>query len=113
MDFKLYYVARRNPAIRVEDWPETWRSHFRYVSQFPMIAPNVKALHYCARIRSPGAPGSDGAPALPGAKHDYDGVGIVAPRPDVLKVSYPQDVRDKIDVDERRVFDALVRTFSF
>ena len=59
MDFKLIYLARRNPSVRAEDWPRTWRSHAVFVSQFPPVAASVASLFYCSRVREPmlnGAP---------------------------------------------------------
>jgi hypothetical protein len=104
MRHKLIYLARRNPQIAPQDWPSAWRSHPRYVSQFPVIGAAVDDLRYCARLRDV---------AIGDATQDYDGVAIIANDTAGLDgVQMTPDVREKIRADELRVFSAHVEAFS-
>ena len=53
MDYKMIYLARRNPSCKAEDWPRHWRSHAVYCSQFPAIGAPISSLHYCSRQLKP------------------------------------------------------------
>lgn len=110
MDFKLIYLARRNPSIRIEDWPRAWRSHAVFASQFPVIGGRISSLFYCSRTASlPGVPFDP-----PGLSRDYDGVAVVSsPSAEDLGGDMSAEDRARIDEDELRVFDALTPTFSF
>lgn len=112
MDYKMIYLARRNPSCKAEDWPRHWRSHAVYCSQFPAIGAPISSLHYCSRQLKPTL---NGAPFDPSGVADYDGVAVVA---STSADSFggndlPRDLRDKIDADERRVFSTLTPNFSF
>jgi hypothetical protein len=112
MDYKLIYLAQRNPAVSVEDWPRTWRSHAQYAATFPVLGAEITGLYYCARIH---APTLDGAPVeVPAASPDHDGVAVIS-SPFGVEVGgelRPED-REKILEDERRVFRILTPNFSF
>ena len=112
MQFKLIYLARRNPAISEEDWPRAWRSHSRFIGQFPSIGAAVESLFYCGRIYRPML---DGAPFEPaGATRDYDGVALVAAESRAtLSGKLSAEDRARIDEDERRVFSTSAPEFSF
>lgn len=112
MDFKLIYLARRNPSIAFEDWPRAWRSHAVFASQFPVIGGRINSLFYCSRLASPTL---DGAPFdPPGASLDHDGVAVVSsPSAEDLGGELSAEDRARIDEDERRVFDAQTPSFSF
>jgi hypothetical protein len=112
MDYKLIYLARRNPQISPDDWPRAWRSHAVFASQFPVIGARISRLFYCSRIHEPVLDGARVDP--PGASRDYDGAAIIAsPSPEGLGGELnPQD-RARIFEDERRVFADLTPTFSF
>jgi hypothetical protein len=110
MNFKLIYLARRNPSIPLEDWPRAWRSHAIYASQFPVINATVRGLFYLSRIIEPTL---DGAPfEPPGVSQDYDGVGIGS-GPEPVRADLSPDDQAKIDADELRVFGAYSPSFSF
>lgn len=112
MDYKLIYLARRNPSVAMADWPRAWRSHAVFASQFPVIGGRVTGLSYCARVPEPTL---DGAPFdPPGASSAYDGVAVVASASaeDLGGELSAQD-RTRIDRDELRVFDANTPSFSF
>ncbi len=113
MDFKLIYLARRNPSIRAEDWPRTWRSHAVFVSQFPTVSASVGSLFYCTRVREPMLNGAPFEP--PGAAVDYDGVAVVssASADTLLRADMSPETRAKIDQDELRVFSSYTPSFSF
>lgn len=112
MDYKLIYLARRNPQIAPQDWPRAWRSHAVFASQFPVLGARISSLFYCSRIYQPAI---DGAPCdPPGASTDYDGAAIVAsPSSEGLGGQLTDEARAQIDADERRVFAAQTPTFSF
>ena len=110
MDFKLIYLARRNPSIPAEDWPRTWRSHAVFASQFPVISATVRGLLYCSRVFDPTL---EGAPFRPqGVSLDYDGVGI-ASGPEPVRAHLSPEVQARIDKDELRVFNTHSPRFSF
>jgi hypothetical protein len=112
MDYKLIYLARRNPQIPPEDWPRAWRSHAVFASQFPVIGARISSLFYCSRIHEPALDGARVDP--PGASRDYDGAAIVAsPSPEGLGGELKPEDRARIFEDERRVFADLTPTFSF
>jgi EthD domain len=113
MDFKLIYLARRNPSISPEDWPRTWRSHAVFVSQFPTVSASVGSLFYCSRMREPMLNGAPFNP--PEASLDYDGVAVVgsASADTLLRGAMSPETRAKIDQDELRVFSTYTPSFSF
>jgi hypothetical protein len=110
--FKVVYLAKRNPSVKAEDWPRTWRSHAAYAAQFPVIYAEFSSIYYCARILQPSMNGVPMEP--PEATRDYDGVALVSsPTADGVPREMPPDVAAKIDEDELRVFSTYVRDFSF
>ena len=112
MAYKLIYLARRNPAIAIEDWPSAWRSHARFVGQFANIGASIDSVFYCARIPSPMLDGVPFDP--PSASRDHDGVGIIAaPSAEALLFEQAPEDRAMVDADELRVFEVPVRDFSF
>lgn len=111
MDYKLIYLARRNPAIAAEDWPRAWRSHAVFVSQFPVIGANISSMLYCARMLDPLLDGARFDP--PGAACDYDGVAVVSSASPEALAAGISPARAAIDEDELRVFSSNVVNFSF
>ena len=112
MDYKFIYLARRNPSIRLEDWPATWLSHANFAGQFPMIRPNFRSVHYCTRVLTPTIRGALFDP--PGASREFDGAAIVScPAIEGLNIEVPPDIRARIDIDEMRVFSTVTPNFSF
>ena len=113
MEFKIVYLARRNPSIAPEDWPRTWRSHAVFASQFPVIGTQISSLYYCNRVREPALNGA--LLQLPGVARDYDGVAVVSgPSANGFgdRDLSPED-RAKIDQDELRVFSTTTPNFAF
>jgi hypothetical protein len=111
MEFKLIYLARRNPSVRAEDWPRTWRSHAVFVSRFPSVYARFTGVLYCSRVLEPTL---DGVPFEPPTARDYDGVALVSgPSVEGLRTDPPPEMRARIDEDELRVFSTHTPNFSF
>lgn len=112
MEFKLIYLAKRNPAVSPEDWPRAWRSHAVFASQFPVLGARISSLFYCSRQFAPTLDGVRFDP--PGANRDYDGVAVVAsPSAESLAGDMTPEDRARILEDELRVFSAQTPDFSF
>lgn len=112
MDYKLIYLARRNPSCKEEDWARHWRSHAVFCSQFPAVGAPISSLHYLSRQLQPML---NGVPFEPPGVADFDGVAIVASSSadSFVENHLPADLRAKIDQDELRVFSTLTPNFSF
>jgi hypothetical protein len=112
MDYKMIYLAQRNPAVAPQAWPRAWRSHAAYAATFPVLGAQIKGLFYCSRIFDPTL---GGEPAiLPGASRDHDGVAVVS-SPHGVEVGgtlAPED-RARILEDELRVFRVHTPNFTF
>ena len=105
--WKMIYLARRNPALAAEDFPQAWREHSALGRQCVNVADRVKSVAQCSRVlEHPDLP--------PGASADYDGVNLLALRDrqsaddiwsdaETLRIMRP---------DEPRVFADYVRNFS-
>lgn len=107
--WKMIYLARRNPLLAAEDFPQAWREHSALGRQCKNVGQRVKAVAQCSRMLN--VQGLDGSGAL---SQDYDGVNlmVLADReagsviwsdPETLAVMRP---------DEPRVFADYVRNFS-
>lgn len=107
--WKMIYLARRNPALAAEDFPQAWREHSALGRQCKNVGQRVKAVAQCSRMLN--VQGLDASAAL---SQDYDGVNlmVLADReagsviwsdPETLAVMRP---------DEPRVFADYVRNFS-
>ena len=112
MNNKLIYLARRAQGVSREDWPRTWKSHAVFASQFAVATSRIEWMRYCNRID---APELDGKPVeLPMLSTAHDGVANINNGANAPSLSpLPDDVREKLDNDELRVFDRLVRNFAF
>lgn len=105
--WKMIYLARRNPALAAEDFPQAWREHSALGRQCVNVADRVKSVAQCSRVLE--------HPDLPqGASADYDGVNLLALRDrqsaddiwsdaETLRIMRP---------DEPRVFSTYVRNFA-
>lgn len=111
--YKLLYLARRNPNVSREDWPETWRSHSKFAGQFPGLRSGMKWSRYCNRIDKPTVGGK--AVDLPGVSVEHDGVAVCCS--EVLELlqggAFTTKQRALIQADELRVFDRLTPDFSY
>lgn len=103
--WKMIYLARRNPQLSLQDFPQAWREHSALGRQCTNVARRVRSVAQCARVLA-----ADEA-AL---SHSYDGVNlmVLADRaagrdiwddPETLAVMRP---------DEPRVFADYVRHFT-
>ena len=103
MDYKMFYLARRHPSVAPEDWPKHWRSHPKFVSQFPTIGGRIENLFYTARVYNPTIDGAAADILL--LDTEFDGVAVVSSPEDTLAGNEPQlDIFEKVMEDERRVF---------
>ena len=106
MTYKLIYLARRATTVSREDWPRTWRSHAIFASQFPVLEAGIEWMRYCTRIDAQG---------MPGISTEHDGVSVAgSPTLEGLNGSgFTVEDRERIDEDERRVFDMLTPNFTW
>jgi hypothetical protein len=105
--WKMIYLAKRNPALAEEDFPQAWREHSALGRQCRNVQDKVKAVRQCSRVLDrPGVP--------VGASADYDGVNLLSLRDrqaaddiwndeETLRIMRP---------DEPRVFSTYVRDFT-
>lgn len=105
--WKMIYLARRNPGLAPEDFPQAWREHSALGRQCRNVQDKVRAVRQCSRVLDrPGVPS--------GASVDYDGVNLLSLRDrqaaddiwndeETLRIMRP---------DEPRVFSTYVRDFT-
>lgn len=104
--WKMIYLARRNPALAPEDFPQAWREHSALGRRCRNVGERVRSVAQCARVLD--------ARLLPDAAQDYDGVNLMVLRdrasadaiwndPETLAIMRP---------DEPRVFSGYVRDFT-
>jgi len=105
--WKMIYLARRNPALAPEDFPQAWREHSALGRQCRNVQDKVTGVRQCSRVLDrPGVPS--------GASTDYDGVNLLSLRDrqaaddiwndeETLRIMRP---------DEPRVFSTYVRDFT-
>ena len=70
MAWKMIYLARRNPALAPEDFPQAWREHSALGAGCTNVRDKVKSVRQCSRDL-------ENTPRLPGATADYDGVNLL------------------------------------
>jgi hypothetical protein len=99
--WKMIYLARRNPALTFEAFPQAWREHAALGRQCRNVQDKIVGVTQCVRL--------DPAPGL--ASTEFDGLNLLRLRdrqvaqdiwsdPETLRVMRP---------DELRVFDRHVR----
>lgn len=107
MSWKMIYLARRNPALAPEDFPQAWREHSALGAGCTNVRDKVKSVRQCSRDL-------ENTPRLAGASADYDGVNLLVLRDrqaaddiwgdeETLRIMRP---------DEPRVFSTYVRHFT-
>ena len=107
MAWKMIYLARRNPALAPEDFPQAWREHSALGAGCTNVRDKVKSVRQCSRDLQNTA-------RLAGASADYDGVNLLVLRDrqaaddiwndeETLRIMRP---------DEPRVFSTYVRNFT-
>lgn len=105
--WKMIYLAKRNPALAEEDFPQAWREHSALGRECRNVQDKVTMVRQCSRVFDrPGVPN--------GASVDYDGVNLLSLRDreaaddiwndeETLRIMRP---------DEPRVFSTYVRDFT-
>ena len=106
MNWKMIYLAKRNPKLAPEDFPQAWREHSALGAGCTNVRAKVLSVAQCSRVLQ--------GPSLPGASDNYDGVNLLLLR----------DLQSAIDIwndaetlaimrpDEPRVFSTYVREFT-
>lgn len=105
--WKMIYLARRNPALAAEDFPQAWREHSALGRQCRNVQDKVLGVTQCSRLLGPSA-------RFPGFCVDYDGVNLMVLRDrDVAADIWDDDETRRImRPDELRVFSTYVRNFA-
>lgn len=106
MGWKMIYLARRNPALAPEQFPQAWREHSALGAGCTNVRDKVLSVTQCSRVL-------DG-PALPGAATDYDGVNLLVLRDLQAATGIWNDAETLAIMrpDEPRVFSTYVREFT-
>lgn len=101
--YKLMYLPQRNPALAAEEFPEAWRSHSRFASQFATtLGSHFRSVHQCVKDRAGGL--------TAGFDNDRDGCAILALKSweDLLAARYHPVAAKELLEDEVRVFSGFV-----
>jgi hypothetical protein len=105
LQWKMIYLARRNPALAEGDFAQAWREHSALGRQCRNVQDKVLGVTQCTRIMG-------GSPS--GANTDYDGVNLLQLRDLGVASDIWNDpeTRAIMRPDEPRVFDRYVRDFT-
>lgn len=100
--WKMIYLARRNPALAAEAYPQAWREHSALGRQCRNVGQRVRSVAQCSRVL-----GAE----LPGTRQDYDGVNlmVLADRESASAIWNDPETLAIMKPDEPRVFDRYVR----
>lgn len=103
--WKMIYLARRNPRLQAEEFPQAWREHSALGRQCRNVGQRVKSVAQCARVLEL---------AVPGTRSDYDGVNllVLADRDSASAIWSDPETLAIMKPDEPRVFDRYVREFT-
>jgi len=103
--WKMIYLARRNPQVSAEDFPQAWREHSALGRQCRNVGERVKSVMQCSRVLDV---------AMPGAAQDYDGVNLLQLRDHESAAAIWSDAETLAVMrpDEPRVFSTYVRNFT-
>jgi hypothetical protein len=106
MGWKMIYLARRNPALAPEQFPQAWREHSALGAGCTNVRDKVLSVTQCSRVLE--------GPPLPGASSDYDGVNLLALRDLQAATDIWNDAETLAIMrpDEPRVFSTYVREFT-
>ncbi len=105
--WKMIYLARRNPALAPEDFPQAWREHSTLGRQCRNVQDKVLGVRQCSRVLDrPGVPN--------GASADYDGVNLLSlrDREAADDIWNDEETVRIMRPDEPRVFSTYVRDFT-
>lgn len=103
--WKMVYLARRNPQLAAEDFPQAWREHSALGRQCRNVQDRVRSVTQCVRLLDP---------LPPGASTDYDGVNLLVlrDRESADAIWFDPETLATMRPDEPRVFDRYVRDFT-
>ena len=104
--WKMIYLARRNPALRPEQFAQAWREHSALGAGCSNVRDKVLSVMQCARVL--------GGASLPDSSTDYDGVNLLHIRDrgvadDLWAAPQTQAI---MRPDEARVCSTYVRSFT-
>ncbi len=108
--WKMIYLARRNPTLAAQDFPQAWREHSALGKGCRNVAEKVLGVMQCSRVRD----AADEQGGLAGASSAYDGVNLLRLRDLSVATDIWDDPETKAIMrpDEPRVFSTYVREFS-
>src|SRR5882762_2551068 len=107
MPFKLIYLARRNPAIAPEDFPEAWRSHSRLASTLvATLGKHFTRVRQCVKVYDANVP--------PEYINQHDGSALLTMKSwdDLVQARYHPDALRTMRNDEPRVFADYVKNYT-
>ncbi|WP_160289728.1 EthD domain-containing protein [Novosphingobium pentaromativorans] len=103
LQYKLIYLARRNPALTADEFPAAWRSHAQLAGSFATsLGKHFLSSRQC--VKRP-------LENLPEAfRNEYDGSTILGMKSwdDLLAARYHPHSLDELQKDEERVFAGAV-----
>lgn len=104
---KLIYLARRNPDLTREEFPDRWRQHSLMAGSFPSIRPGFKQVAQCLNTYD--------RTEVPRADLDYDGVNLLTMDSEKTARSTLMDDEAMafLEADELKTFATYVRYFTF
>jgi len=99
----MIYLARRNPALRPEEFPQAWREHSALGRQCRNVQTRVTSVRQCSRVLD--------STACHGLDLSYDGVNLLAinDRQSATDIWSDTETLAIMRPDEPRVFDRYVR----
>src|SRR5439155_25259528 len=107
MAFKIIYLAKRNPKLGPEDFPEAWRSHSRLASTLV----NTMGQHFL-RVRQ--CIKAYDADVPPEYVNTHDGTALLTMRSwdGLVRARYHPDAIKTMHADEPRVFADYVANWT-
>jgi len=101
--YKLIYLAKRNPTLTAEEFPQAWREHSQLASSYgTSLGKHFLSSHQNVKDRA-----EDLDPSF---ANDYDGSTILGMKSweDLLAARYHPHSLDELQEDEKRVFAGWV-----
>jgi hypothetical protein len=107
--WKMIYLARRNPALAADDFAQAWREHSALGRQCRNVQDKVLGVTQCTNLMNSGEDGG-----LRGTNADYDGVNLLQLRDLGVASDIWNDPETQTIMrpDEPRVFSTYVRDFT-
>jgi hypothetical protein len=107
MAFKLIYLAKRNPKIEPQDFPEAWRSHSRLASTLVnTMGKHFLRVRQCIKAYEARVP--------PAYVNEHDGAAILTLRSwdSLIRARHHPDAISIMHDDEPRVFAGYVKPWT-